>query len=173
VTEDFDFEAEPEEALQKPKVTRRRSTGPRGPSKRVTNLESALTKQMFQAGAVIGLALPVTGLYICTESAVFCESVTRLAAKDPRYLEALEQLATIGPGIAIGRTVVGVACAVGADRYHRTDGEHGINPDKRVAMLLGVSQAYYELYGDEERENGDSGSGVYVPPPAGRFAPIG
>jgi hypothetical protein len=173
---DDEFEGavfEPEDDPDPPpktRTTRTRRAAPRAPTKRIQNLKDALAKQMFQAGTVMGMAMPVTGLYVCQQADPFTEAVTRLAAKDNRYIEALEQVAALGPGITIGRTVAGVFCAVGTDRYHATGGEHGISPDKRAAMLLGVSAAYYELYGDEE-ENGYASSNGYAPPP-GRFVPV-
>lgn len=172
VTDDPFADLDDPEPEDKPKVARRRSTSPRAPSKRVTTLQSALTQQMFQAGTVIGLAMPATGYYIAQESDQFCGAITRLASKDPRYLEALENLASIGPGVIIGRTVIGIGCAIGTDRYHRSDGERGIDPAKRVAMLLGVSQAYYEVYGEDGMQDAASNAGFAAPPPAARFAPI-
>lgn len=150
--------------------TRRRGRPPgtgRVP-KRVQQIGDTLAQQMFTAGTMIGLGLPVTGFYIAQESQLFCDAIMRLAAKNPQYLDALENLAAIGPGVTIGRTVLGMGCAIGVDRWHKTDGERGISPDKKAAMFLGVAQAYYEVYGDD----GNSAGPGFAPPPHATFTPV-
>lgn len=136
--------------------------------KRMSALKENLSKQMFQAGAMIGMGLPVTGYYVAQESDAFCSAIVDLAGKRAEWMDALEQVAAIGPGITIGRTTLGMICAMGVDRWHKSEGEAGINPDKRAAMFLGVSAAYYAVYGEE---NG-SDENYYTPPPGGAFVPV-
>lgn len=149
-------------------TAKRRASRPRVP-KRVSDLNDALARQMFQAGTIIGLAMPVTGFYVAQESAGFAEAITRLAAKDARYLEALESLASVGPGVMIGRTVLGIGCAMGVDRWSKSEGMRGFSPDSRAAMLLGVTRAYAEVHGD-----GQAGAAApgFTPPPAAVFVPV-
>lgn len=165
--------AEPEPAPATSRTTagtRKRKPATRSrPTKRVADLRDALAKQMFTAGTVIGLAMPVTGYYIAAESDPFCDAIIRLASKDSRYLDALESLAAIGPGVVIGRTVVGIGCAMGVDRWAKSEGQRGFSPEKRAAMLLGVSAAYYEVYGSE---NGDQPASGYAPPPNPVYVPV-
>ena len=116
-----------------------------------------------------GMILPVTGYYIASEADPFCHAIVQLAAKDARYLEALENVAAIGPGLAIGKTVIGIGCALGVDRWHRTEGEKGISPDKKAAMLLGVSAAYYSVYEEEGMSADDSYRYTPAPP---SFIPV-
>jgi hypothetical protein len=146
--------------------TRRRG---RPAAKRMSGLKTSLSGQMFQAGAIIGLGMPVTGYYIGQESANFTSAIVDLASKRTEWIEALEHIADIGPGIVVGRTVLGIGCAMGTDRYHRTNGESGISPDKRAAMFLGVTAAYEAVHG--ENGNAAEGSG-FVPPPHGSFVPV-
>lgn len=180
-TSDVEFDDEFAEVEEKatpeePKSSRGTGTGTRRrgrppgagrPTKRVQQIGDSLAKQMFTAGTMIGLGLPVTGYYIAQESQSFCDAIMRLAMKNPQYLDALENLAAIGPGVTIGRTVLGMGCAIGVDRWHKSDGARGIDPDKRAAMFLGVAQAYYEVYGDD----GSAGSG-FSPPPHATFTPV-
>ena len=169
-------EADPAESNVMPKApgtarttagaTRRGRTG----VKRLSLLKEALASQMFQAGAMIGFGFPVTGYYIAQESEQFSSAIVDLAGKKAEWIEALENVAKIGPGLIVGRTVLGIGCALGTDRYHRTNGESGISPDKRAAMLLGVAAAYYEVYKDELSDA--PASDGFVPPPHGTFVPV-
>lgn len=177
---DFDFsdvvdESEPAESNVLPRTgtSRTRSTGGtrrggRPATKRLTTLKENLSAQMFQMGAMTGLALPVTGYYIAQESDQFADAIIKLASKKTEWIEALEQVANIGPGIIIGRTVLGTACALGVDRWHKTEGQSGINPDKRAAMFLGVSAAYHSVYDMEA----DDSAQTFSPPPGGVFVPV-
>lgn len=179
---DFDFSdvAEESEAAESNVLPRQPSTSRTGRStgtrrggrpavKRLNTLKDNLSAQMFQMGMMTGMALPVTGYYIAQESDQFCDAMIKLASKKTEWIEALEQVANIGPGIIVGRTVLGTACALGVDRWHKTEGQSGVNPDKRAAMFLGVSAAYHAVY---DREENASDTTVYVPPPGGTFAPI-
>jgi hypothetical protein len=105
---------------------------------------------MFQAGSMIALGLPVTGTYVCQQAEPFPEAIIQLARKRADWIDALEKIADIGPGITVGRTVLGIGAAMGADRYHRTNGESGFDPDKRAAQFLGVTAAYYAVYKEGE-----------------------
>lgn len=136
---------------------RRRSVA----SKRLEVLQTKLSQEMFQAGAMIGMGLPVTGYYACQESDNFTKAVVQLASKRVEWIEALENLAMIGPGIMVGRTAVGLGAAFAVDRG-RAD------PEKQFMKFLGVYSAW-------EAVNNPDGSKVegsaYVPPPS-RFSAV-
>ena len=178
-SEDFDWsdledKAEVRESNVLPRTgTSRTSSGTRRGSsrrgtKRLEELQKSLSAQMFQAGGMIALGMPVTGTYICQESERFPDAIIDLARKRTDWIDALEKVADVGPGITIGRTVLGIGAAMGADRYHRTGGESGFNPDKRACMLLGVTSAYYSVYKDEV----DATPSTFTPPPHGVFQPV-
>jgi len=134
---------------------------PRRPSdKRLTELKDKLSGQMFMAGTMAGMALPVTGMYACQESARFCGAVVDLAASRPEWILALEKLALIEPGLIIGRTTLGLGCALAVDRERA-------KPDGRVAMFLGVTEAWMRLQDEDGSEAGSS----YSPPPS-KFQPV-
>src|SRR5260370_18923201 len=126
--------------------SRSRTGGTRGrrvSDKRLGDLQQKLSNEMFQAGAMIGLGLPVTGYYVAQESDNFTTAIVALAAKNSNWVAALENIALVGPGITVGRTVLGIGAAMAADRFHRTDGETGLDPERRAAMFLGVTSAFY------------------------------
>lgn len=153
--------------------TSRTPAGTRRSSSRLTKrldiLQKQLSGQVFQAGSMIGLGLPVTGYYIAQESSNFTEAIVTLARKRTEWIEALEHVADIAPGITIGRTVLGIGASLGVDRYHRTDGKSGFSPDKRACAFLGVTAAYYAVHGEEN--NASSQAGVYQEPPT-VFQPV-
>lgn len=169
---DLDIDSvKPAESNVLPRVSSSRSGGTRGrrpAQKKLDQLKAALSKQMFQAGAMIGLGMPVTGYYIGQESDNFCDAIVALAAKKADWIDALEHVADIGPGITVGRTVLGVGAALGADRYYRSNGESGLDPDKRAAMFLGVTSAYYAVHPENVDAAAQNG---YNPPPA-VFVPV-
>ena len=109
-------------------------------------------------GSLIGLGLPVTGYYVCQESHGFTSAVTELASTRPEWVDALEKLANIGPGITIGRTVLGMGAALAVDRG-RAD------PEKRAMKFLGVYSAWLAVQSVEERmpQDGSSYSHSQVP----------
>jgi hypothetical protein len=137
-------------------------------TKKLDDLQKALSTQMFQAGGMIALGMPVTGTYICQEAERFPDAIIELARTRADWIDALEKVANVGPGITVGRTVLGIAAAMGADRYHRTDGKSGFSPDKRAAQFLGVSAAYYSVY----KEGDNASTSTYTPPPHGAFVPV-
>lgn len=135
---------------------------------KLDKLQTALSGQMFQAGSMIGLGLPVTGYYIAQESNNFSVAIVQLASKRAEWIDALEKVADIAPGITVGRTVLGIAAAMGTDRYHRSGGESGLDPDKRAAQFLGVTAAYYAVY----KESDANQAGVYTPAPHAEYQPV-
>ena len=142
------------------------STGrPRGrPRKasRLTELQKRLSGEMFQAGAMIGMGLNTTGYYICQESDSFTKALVELAAKRPEWIEALEHVADVQPGIVIGRTMFGIGASFAVDRG-RAD------PEKQFMKFLGVYQAWQSV----QKKAGEVGEGsAYKPPPAGAFKPV-
>jgi hypothetical protein len=149
--------------------TRARSGGGTGTrrtsrlEKRIGALQEKLSQEMFMGGSLIGMAIPVTGYYICQESHNFTSAVCQLAQSRPEWVDALEKLADIGPGITIGRTVIGMGAALAVDRG-RAD------PEKAAMKFLGVYNAWLAVNGEQERTVPD-GSG-YRPPPAPAFSPV-
>lgn len=138
---------------------------PRGSrtQKKLDELQTRLSSEMFQAGALIGVGLHTTGYYICQESDSFTRAVIQLAAKRPEWISALEHIADVQPGIVIGRTVVGIGASLAVDRG-RAD------PERQFMKFLGVYAAWQAV-------NNPDGGGMdvhgYKPPPAAAFAPIG
>lgn len=156
--------------------TTRTTTGTRGrrvSDKRLQALEEKLTTEMVTAGAMIGLGVPVTGYYIAQESEDFCHAIVTLCAKNTAWIAALENIAMVGPGIQVGRTVLGIGAALAADRYYRSNGEAGLDPQKRSAMFLGVSAAYYAVHPPEGMNYAANGQGSgFRPPPHAGFDPL-
>lgn len=148
----------------------RRPGGRRVSDKRLTDLQTKLSSEMFQAGTMIGLGIPVTGYYICQESDTFTQAVVALAAKKTEWVAALENLAMLGPGIAVGRFALGLGAAAAADRYWRTSGESGLDPSKQIAMFLGVTSAYLAVHPPEG--SNASSRGGYNPPPTVEYVPV-
>lgn len=168
---DLESKAEVRESNVMPRTGTSRMTGTRRArrgTKRIGELEKALSTQMFTAGGMISLGMPVTGTYICQQSETFPHAVIELAQKRADWIDALEKIADVAPGITIGRTVLGIAAAMGTDRYHRTNGESGFDPDKRACQFLGVTKAYYDVYKDGEFDDTEG----YSPPPVGVFEPV-
>lgn len=149
----------------------RRTTGRRVSDKRLEALQQKLSSEMFQAGAMIGLGIPVTGYYICQESDTFTHAVVALASKRTEWVAALENVAMLGPGIAVGRFALGLGAAAAADRYWKTSGESGLDPSKQIAMFLGVTSAYMAVH-PPEGSTGARTHGNYSPPPTVEFSPV-
>lgn len=147
--------------------------GRRVSDKRLQALQEKLSGEMFTAGGMIGFGLPVTGYYIAQESDNFTTAVVQLASKNSHWVAALENIAMLGPGLAIGRTVMGIGAAMAADRYYRTRGETGLDPDRRAAMFLGVTTAYYAVHPPEGMNySANAASNGFQPPPHGNFNPL-
>lgn len=136
---------------------------PRGPGKaKLDSLQKRLSSEMFQAGAMVGFGLPVTGMYVCQESDAFTKAVVQLASHRAEWLEALEHLADIQPGIVIGRTVVGIGAAIAVDRER-------IPPERKFLQFLGVTSAWLKI---QEHVNTPEEGNAYQPPPS-KFVPVG
>jgi hypothetical protein len=118
---------------------------------------------MFQAGTLIGMGLNTTGYYICQESDNFTKAVVQLAAKRPEWVEALEHIADIQPGLVIGRTVVGIGASLAVDRG-RAD------PERHFMKFLGVYAAWQSVQNPDQEGLNVHG---YSPPPAGQYVPVG
>jgi hypothetical protein len=146
--------------------------GRRVSDKRLQALQEKLSGEMFQAGALIGLGMPVTGYYMAQESDNFTGAIVTLASKNSHWVAALENIAMLGPGLIVGRTVLGIGGAMAADRYYRTGGETGLNPETRAAMFLGVAQAYYSVHPPEGFEHATTTGNGFSPPPHGAFRPV-
>lgn len=160
-------ETEPE-AVKAPRNSRN-TGGPSAPARRgrrssknkLDTLQKKLSGEMFQAGAIIGMGLPVTGYYCCQESDSFTKAVVQLAARRSEWIDALEHIADVQPGIVIGRTAVGLGAAIAVDRG-RAD------PEKKFMQFLGVWSAWSEV--NSKRPNAEEGS-AYKPPPS-QFVPV-
>src|SRR5580692_1661081 len=57
-------------------------------TKRLEELQKSLSTQMFTAGGMISLGMPVTGTYICQESERFPDAVIELARKRTDWVDA-------------------------------------------------------------------------------------
>jgi hypothetical protein len=135
--------------------------GRRPAAKRLEGLQKRLSSEMFQAGAMVGFGLPVTGYYVCQESNAFTKAVVQLASSRREWVEALEHIADIQPGIVIGRTVVGIGASIAVDRGR-------IEPDRKFLQFLGVTAAWMALKNPNlQTEEGNA----YQPPPSS-FAPV-
>jgi len=135
----------------------------RASKNRLDSLQQKLSQQMFMAGTMIGLAVPVTGYYACQESDTFTKAVIALAAKRPEWIEALEHVADVQPGIIVGRTCIGLGAALAVDRG-RAD------PDKRFMAFLGVTAAYHAVNSEGGEVYDDTGSSYTAPPNS--FSPV-
>lgn len=133
---------------------------PRGTrlAKKLDTLQKRLSGEMFTAGALIGMGLPVTGYYCCQESDAFTKAVIDLAADRPEWVEALEKLANIGPGLTVGRTVVGLGAALAVDRK-RAD------PERQFMKFVGVYAAWKAVQDKKTPGEGMSDGNSYRPPP--------
>lgn len=127
---------------------------------KLATLQKRLSQEMFQAGTILGMGLPVTGYYACQESDNFTKAVIELASNRAEWIDALEHLADIGPGITIGRTAVGLGAALAVDRG-RAD------PEKRFMQFLGVHAAWQAVQNPDQKAEGSA----YEPPPAA-FVPV-
>lgn len=138
--------------------TRRRRSAS---SKKLDSLQAKLSSEMFQAGAMIGMGLHTTGYYICQESNDFTRAVVQLAARRPEWIDALEHIADVQPGIVVGKTMLGIGAAVAVDRG-RAD------PEKAFMKFIGVHKAWAAWNNVEPKVEGSA----YKPPPAGAFVPL-
>jgi hypothetical protein len=133
-------------------------------TRKLNNLQARLSKEMFTAGAMIGMGLHVTGYYIGQESDNFTQAIVTLASKRPEWVEALEHIADVGPGLTVGRTVLGMGAALAVDRG-RAD------PEKQFMKFLGVTAAWQAVTNPAGGGAKIDGS-RYVPPPS-EFRPVG
>jgi hypothetical protein len=142
-----------------------RTTGTRvtRQQKKLETLQKRLATEMFTAGAMIGMGLHVTGYYISQEADNFTGAIVELASKRPEWIEALEHIADVGPGLTAGRTVLGIGAAFAVDRG-RAD------PEKQFMKFLGVTSAWMSVQGDGKGTA--NGVSSYVPPPGGRYVPV-
>lgn len=171
---DFDFGAMPDDEVtvsEEPvKGTRRMSQaggkrrGRKPGTARLTGLQKQLSTELFTAGTMVGMMLPVTGIYVCEQADAFTKSVVQLASSRPEWISALENLAQLEPGLIIGRTVFGIGAAIMVDRGR-------IEPDRQILKLLGVYSAWRRL---EANQSGDRTDASFTAgdPPAGAFIPV-
>jgi len=135
----------------------------RAPVKKLDTLQKKLSGEMFSAGAMIGMGLHTTGMYICQESDAFTKAVIQLASNKPEWLDALENIANLQPGLVVGRTVLGIGASLAVDRG-RAD------PEKQFMKFLGVYAAYERWTKNMAPERVEGSA--YTPPPAGSFVPV-
>lgn len=150
-----------------PSGTRRRR---KSSQNKLDALQVTLSQQMFMGGAMIGAAMPVTGYYTCQESDRFTKALVELASHRPEWVEALEHLADLQPGIIIGRTAVGLGAALSVDRSiiqaRRGTGDPerpGELANSQFMKFLGVYSAYMQTV--DPGYKAEEGS-AYRPPPA-------
>lgn len=129
--------------------------------KRLQALSVKLSGEMFAAGTMVGMAFHTTGYYACQESETFANALVELAAGKKEWLEALERVALIGPGLQLGRIGLGIGAAFAVDRQK-------VDPEKPFLQLLGVTQAWAKANG---KNAGANGSGVFTSAPE-RFTPV-
>lgn len=143
-----------------------RTTATRGTrlQKKLDALQTRLSQEMFMGGTMIGMGLHVTGYYICQESDTFTKAVVELASTRPEWVDALEHIANVGPGLIVGRTVLGMGAALAVDRG-RAD------PEKQFMKFLGVNAAWNAVKGDG-KGGASASANSYVPPPYGTFVPV-
>lgn len=142
------------------RTTRRRRSAS---SKKIDALQAKLSSEMFQAGTLIGMGLNTTGYYICQESHAFTTAVVQLAARRPEWIDALEHIADVQPGLVVGRTVMGIGASLAVDRGKA-------DPEKQFMKFLGVYAAWKAVQTKaSDKVEGSS----YSPPPAGAFVPVG
>lgn len=134
-------------------------------TRRLNTLQERLSKEMFTAGALIGMGLPVTGYFVCQDSDNFTKAVVQLAGKRPEWVEALEHLADIGPGLVVGKTVIGIGASLAVDRG-RAD------PEKQFMKFLGVYSAWQAVQGEGRPAGGPVPDGSRFTPPPVTFRPV-
>lgn len=167
----FDFSevmsgSEPEEKLS---GTRSATTAPRRGrppgkrmEKRLQELQEKLSGEMFQVGALVSLPLSTTGTYICQESDATTKAIVELAASRKEWIEALERISQLQPGLVIGRTALGIGASIAVDRER-------LDPDKTFLRFLGVYEAWKRV--QDKRPPGPAEGSSYQPPPA-QFVPV-
>lgn len=134
-------------------------------TQRLDDLQAKLSGQMYQAGFLVGLPLPVTGYYVCQQSDEFTKAVVELAASRPEWVAALENIAKLEPGLIIGRTAIGIGGAMAVDRRR-------VSPDSPFMRFLGVYNAWQKL--EQKKDPGDrenAATSNYQPPPS-TYQPI-
>lgn len=120
-------------------TTRRLS---RAENDRLGRIQAALASQGFKFGVVSGRFIPVTGLTIAKRSDKFAESLVKLCANKPEYLDILEKAAAFEPVFDIAEFVGAVVIAVGVDMGQ-------VHPEGMAARMLGVTETWMELADDE------------------------
>jgi hypothetical protein len=142
--------------------TRRR----RGPTQtRLKGLQQKLSSEMFQIGTLAGLPFPVTGYYVAQESDAFTRAIVDLASHRAEWIDALEHIADIQPGIVVGRTCIGIGAALAVDRGRA-------EPDSKFMQFVGVYSAWKAV--EDKRVPGEDNGGTsstFRAPPV-RFTPV-
>lgn len=133
-------------------------------NQKLTDLQEKLSGQMYQAGFLVGLPLPVTGYYVCQESDSFTKAVVELAATRPEWINALENIARLEPGLIIGRTAIGIGGAMAVDRRRAS-------PDSPFMRFLGVYNAWQKLEQKKDPGERPDVASNYQPPPS-TYQPI-
>lgn len=135
-------------------TSRGASTGRRS-TKREAELDDLaynIAKEIAMFGKLASKGLPVFGV-TCVKRANNAGEVCKFyAAKYPAVFDALNTVASIGPGIEAGEIVaeLGAALLVDAGR---------MAPDAMFAQLLGVTATYLEVYPDAAADSQPAPSG--------------
>lgn len=143
--------------------------GRRSAQSRLDDLQKTLSQQMFMGCTMVGMAMPVTGYYGCQESDRFTKAVVELASHRPEWVEALEKLADLQPGLIVGRTAFGLGASLAVDRSIIRARRGLEDPQKPGEMassqfmkFLGVYSAYMKTMDPDYKVSEGS---AYQPPP--------
>lgn len=98
----------------------------------------------------LGTFFPVTGYYMMTNSDAFTTAALQLGRNNPRIMRVAHRLATIAPVYQIGRYAGGIFTSFQVDQQKH-------DPHSRVAMHLGVSDAYDAVYSNTNVNSTPSG----------------
>lgn len=114
-------------------------------------IQESLADAVNKAGAMMLIAAPITGTYCLQTSDAFAESLTRLAAKNPKLLRSLQSSTSIMDYVAIGSWTAGLVVAIGIESGRvMADG-----PAARAFNLDAVAEEFYPPGGG----NDDGGPG--------------
>jgi hypothetical protein len=144
--------------------------GRRSAKSKLDDLHKNLSSQLFMIGTMAGAVFPVTGYYTCQESDGFTNAVIELAAKRPEWIEALQHIADIKPGVVIARTTLGMGASLAVDRLRKDPERQKEFSEKQFLQFLGVTAAYNAVQANKAYASQEEGN-AYQPPPS-KFTPV-
>lgn len=111
------------------------------------------------------IKLPVTGVYIGTNSEKTIEALLNIARKRPKMLDAMEKAADAFDGLEVAKFVVGMGVAFQVDVGR-------LAPDSFPAMMTGVTKVVIENFAQEDGDSlNPNVTSVKEPAHAVRFEP--